>query len=322
MEVTPGQLRTFLAVASTGSVHQAAEELFVSQPAVSASLAALRADIGMALVEREGRGLKLTPAGEILVGYARQVLGLMEEARNAARGQEDPARGRLRLAAVTTAGEELLPQWLGSFRSAYPDVEITLEVGNREHLWAMLADRQVDVGVGGRPPAGGQRLTTLARRPHELVVIAPPDRAHSGRWRAPESGPDASIGQGLAPGQIADVAEADLARATWLVREPGSGTRATTEELLAEMGIDPPLLTIGSNGAIRRAVAIGLGVALLSRDAVFRDLAEGSVVEWRFGPLPLRRFWHFGVRARETLPGAAQLFVDHVLATDEMATGH
>ncbi|MDQ3354808.1 MAG: LysR family transcriptional regulator, partial [Actinomycetota bacterium] len=101
--MTLTQLRSFVEVASTGSVRQAAAHLVVSQPAVSAAVAALQRDLGVPLVAREGRGLELTPAGRVFAGYARQVLGLLDEARVAAAGQLSPERGRVRLAAVTTA---------------------------------------------------------------------------------------------------------------------------------------------------------------------------------------------------------------------------
>ncbi|HET9773067.1 MAG TPA: LysR family transcriptional regulator, partial [Acidimicrobiia bacterium] len=102
--LTLGQLRTFLAVASTGSVRAAAEQLVVTQPAVSSALAAVRTQVGVPLVARDGRGLRLTPAGEALAERARAALAMLDEAVAAARGEADPYRGRLRLASVTTAG--------------------------------------------------------------------------------------------------------------------------------------------------------------------------------------------------------------------------
>ncbi|MGH9269412.1 MAG: LysR family transcriptional regulator, partial [Acidimicrobiales bacterium] len=102
------QLRAFVEVAAAGSVRQAAAHLVVSQPAVSAAVAALQRELGVALVVRDGRGLQVTPAGRVFARYAREVLGLLDEARAAATGQIDPGSGRLRLAAVTTAGEHVL----------------------------------------------------------------------------------------------------------------------------------------------------------------------------------------------------------------------
>lgn len=290
--MTPNQLRTFVTVASTGSVRAAAEELVVSQPAVSAALAGLQADLGVSLVEREGRGLRLTPAGTVLAGYGRRLLGLWEEARVATVARADPERGRLRLAAVTTAGEHVVPPLLAGFRRHHPGVEVVLEVGNRRRLWDLLEHGGADLGVGGRPPAGG-RLATQAESDNELVVVSAP-----------------TAGTGGGPRQVT---LAELAERTWLVREPGSGTRSTAEELLGELGISPPRLTVGSNGAIRESATVGLGIALVSRAAVARELEEGTLEEWRAGPLPLRRHWHLVARTGEDLPDTAALFRDHVL---------
>lgn len=295
--MTLGQLRTFLAVVAAGSVRGAAERLFVTQPAVSSAIASLQAEVGVALVMREGRGLRVTPAGQVFADYARRLLGLADEAVVAARGEAAPATGTLRLAAVTTAGEHVLPPFLATFRRRHPDVGLVLEVGNRARVVELLDHHEADIAIGGRPPAGG-RFRTLATRPNLLTVAA-------------------------RPGLVADdpVGLATLARATWLLREEGSGTRATTQELFDDLGIAPPTLTVGSNGAIRESVRAGLGVTLISRDAVARDLAEGTLVELRHGPLPLRRTWHISARAGEDLPGTARLFLDHLTDPGDDPTG-
>ncbi len=281
--MTLTQLRAFVAVAITGSVHQAAAQLVVSQPAVSAALAALQRDLGATLVVREGRGLELTPAGRIFAGYARQVLGLLEEGRAAAAGQLNPERGRVRLAAVTTAGEHVLPPFLAAFRQRYPEAGVALEVGNRSRVWELLRHREVDVVIGGRPPAGG-RFASLATRPNPLVVVAPPQGSR-----------EATV--------------EDLAAQVWLMREPGSGTRSTAEEFFDDLGISPRTLTLGSNGAIVESVRAGLGVTLISRDAVARELARGELEEWRCPGLPLQRAWHVVAWAGEAPPPTTALFL-------------
>lgn len=291
--MTPHQLRTFVSVADTGSVREAAERLYVSQPAVSSVLAGLQAELGVPLVEREGRGLRLTPAGQVLASHGRRLLGLWEAAVVATVSQADPERGSLRLAAVTTAGEHLVPPQLATFRQAHPDAEVILEVGNRNRVWDLLDHGRVDLAIGGRPPVGG-RLANLAEADNHLVVVA-----------APNGEPP--------PGGVRQVGVAELARRTWLVRERGSGTRATADELLEELGIDPPQLTLGSNGALRESVAVGLGIALVSRAAVARELADGTLEEWRAGPLPLLRSWHLVARGDGDLPGTAALFRNHLL---------
>ena len=289
--MTFAQLRTFVVLAATGSVHAAAKELNVSQPAVSAAVGALQKDLGVKLVSRDGRGLQLTAEGTTFAGYARKLLGLLDEGRKALRSSTDPEHGHVRLAAVTTAGEHVLPRALATFRSRYPGAEISLEVGNRDRVWDLMEHREADVAIGGRPP--GRSFRTLATRPNRLVVVAR-SRLDGVRLRCVEVD--------------------ELARQTFLLREPGSGTRSTAEEFLDDLRISPPTLTVGSNGSIKESVLVGLGVTLISYDAVARDLEEGSLEQWQCDGLPLDRAWHLVARANEDLPATAALFVEHLTA--------
>jgi len=285
--VTLNQLRTFLAVAETGSVRAAAEELVVTQAAVSASLAGLRKSLGIALVEPDGRGLKLTPAGIAYAGYARRILGLVDEARNAAAAAADPERGELRIAAVTTAAEQIAPALLGGFRQRYPQAGVRLEVGNRDRVHALLDRHQVDLILGGRPEPGWN-VTVHAVRPHELVVVAAPELA----------------GQAVAAkGELLPW----LARQTWLLREPGSGTRASTHALLADLDIAPSTVVVGSNGAIRESARVGLGITLLSRDGVAAELADGRLAAIDVPGTPLHRDWYLVAHAGTLVSPAGRL---------------
>ena len=280
--VTLTQLHTFLAVAETGSVRAAAERLVVTESAVSSCVAALQKDLELALVTKNGRGLRLTDAGSVYAGYVRGVLGLLDEGRSAAAGEA--GGGVLRVAAVTTAGEQLLPGLLASFRLAYPRIGVHLEVGNRERALRLADDHQVDLVLGGRPPRGPgwPRMVAHAVRPNELVVVGP-----------------------------VSCSLTDLAAQTWLLREPGSGTRATTEAYLEELQIAPGTLTVGSNVAVCESVAAGLGVTLISRDAVARDIGRGVLAELPAPGTPLRRDWCL-VSREGHLPAPSRLFVRHV----------
>lgn len=280
---TETRLRTFVAVAATGSIRAAAAQLVVTESAVSAAVGALSRDLGVALVERDGRGLRLTPAGETYAGYARRVLGLLDEASAAVFGDQAPGRGRLRLAAVTTAGEHLLPALLASFRLRWPAVDLILEVCPSARLWQLVDMHEVDLVLAGRPPAGVASVV-LAQRPNQLVVVAAPELAVESRpWTTP-----------------------------WLLREPGSGTRTTMEALLAELDGDPPRLVLGSNGAVIAGAVAGLGRTLISRDAVATQLAAGQLVVVQVPGTPMRRRWHAVAGGPPTR--AARLFVEHLLA--------
>jgi LysR family transcriptional regulator, low CO2-responsive transcriptional regulator len=285
--MTLRQLATFLELARSGSVKAAAKRLFVTQPAVSAVVASLQTELGVALVARHGRGLRLTPSGVVLAGYARRIHGILDEAAVAAIGAG--AQGRVRLGAVTTAGEHILPAAIASFRARHPDAEISLEVANRAHVWERLEAHEVDLVVAGRPPV--QRgLHTRAMRPNELVIVAAPEIVSK------PAGPNALVGY------------------TWLLREPGSGTRATVEQYLIGQGMAPNTLTLGSNGAVREAVAVGLGITLMSRDAVASELSTGRLVVIQAAGVPMQREWHLVTRDETQLPGAGTLFLDHLIA--------
>ena len=136
---TKARLRALVELADTGSVRGAAERLVVTESSISSAVRALSAEIGIALIDRNGRGVKLTAAGQRYVEYARRILGLHDEAILAARGEADPENGSVRLAAVTTAGELLIPAALASFRAEHPGVVLHLEVASRNAVWPMLA---------------------------------------------------------------------------------------------------------------------------------------------------------------------------------------
>jgi len=285
-EVTWARLRAFVAVADTGSVRAAAARLSVTESAVSASVAALAGELSVQLVQRQGRGLVLTEAGGIYAEYARRILGLLEEGAEAAVSGRGAERGRLRLGAVTTAGEYLLPGLLASFRARYPDVEVTLEVGVRDLVHELISSNQLDLVIGGRPPAG-RGLVTRASRRNALVVVS-------------------------APGRVADVR-----LGSWLLRESGSGTRETTLALLAALDLRPPLLTLGSHGAVVASAVLGLGLALVSADAVARQLASGELVAVAVKGTPLSRPWHAVTGPAPT--ATTRLFIDHLV--DPVAAG-
>lgn len=175
---TEARLRALVAVADSGSVREAARKLTVTEPAVSAALAALAREVKAPLVEREGRGLRLTAAGEAYASYARRILGLHEEALAAARCGQDAARGLVRVAAVPTAGEHLLPSALALFLAAHPQADLRLEVGPSERTWAMFAAHEADIMIGEQPARARDR------RGSPRDQAQPPGRGRGARGRA------------------------------------------------------------------------------------------------------------------------------------------
>lgn len=285
---TNARLRTLVELADTGSVRGAAERLVVTESAISSALSSLSAEVGVPLVDRHGRGVRLTPAGQRYVEYARRILGLHHEAVLAARGEVDPENGSIRLAAVTTAGELLIPALLASFTAKYPSVDCKLEVASRNAIWPMLASHDADVVVAGRPPTELEQVQVRAVSPNALVVVAPPETAR----------------------------RFDAARTTWLLRESGSGTRASMTALLEEIGATPPQMILGSHGAVVAAAVAGLGVTLVSRQAVRRELETRTLVEVDVPGTPMDRPWH--VVTQSPCTGTTELLIAHLLAHREL----
>ncbi len=286
---TNARLRALVELADAGSVRGAAERLVVTESSVSSAVRALSDEIGVALVDRNGRGVKLTPAGQRYVEYARRILGLHDEAIMAARGEADPGRGSVRLAAVTSAGELLIPAALASFRAQHPEVMLNLEVASRNDVWPMLSRHEVDLVVAGRPPEDLQRHARVrAVSPNTLIVVG-------------------------APGLAVDF---QAAAVTWLLREPGSGTRSAMAAMLDELDISPTLLVLGSHGAVVAAAVAGLGVTLVSRQAVQTQLESGALVEIPVPGTPLKRPWHLVTQPNPT--SSTELLVKHFIAQKDL----
>ena len=281
MAVTHTQLTAFLAVVRHGSVTAAAQELYVTQPSVSAAVAALERELGVELTERAGRNVRPTPAGKEYARYASHVVGLLKEGSEVAARVAAGAEQRLRLAAVLTAGEHLMPALIQNFREHRPELNVSLSVANRQEVFRSLAAHEVDLVVSGRAPDEAD-FEAVAFADNDFALVTAPGDPLAKRAHVPLE---------------------ELADRPWLVRERGSGTRRLCEDYLAAQQLQPSLLTLGSNGAIKNAARIGLGIALQSRVAVQLELDLGLLASIRpRGGLPERSWfvvWSSAGPARE-----------------------
>lgn len=265
------QLAVFLAVVREGSVTRAAEALVISQPAVSAQIKVLERACGTPLLARAGRGIQLTEAGEIVAGYARRIFGLAEELSETLADLRGLAAGRLVLGASTTAGEYLLPETLGRFKTLHPGMTIELRIANTHRIVERILAFDLDLGFVGED-IGDERLIQSHYRDDEIVPVV-------------------ATGHPLAA--AGDLAPADAVAPGLIVRETGSATRATAERRLAELGLQPRVvMELGSNEAIKRAVATGSGIALLSRGSIEPERQAGLLAVVDCPALVTRRsFW-------------------------------
>jgi len=282
IRATLTQLRTLDAVARLGGVGKAAAALHLAQPTVSTQLRELAAATDLQLFEPEGRGLRITADGERLWAAAREMFDVwrrFEEDQADVRGLR---AGRLQVAAVTTT-EYFLPELLGPFAQAYPGIDIELTVENRDAVVRRLREGVAELAVMMLPPTD-LPLNRWPLMENPLVLVAPAGHPLAGRRSVPWS---------------RLVAEPRLAR------EPGSGTRLATDQFLAHQGIDwQPRMALGSNEALKHAVAAGLGLAVLSRHTL-GDNATG-LVELKASGLPIRRHWQVVWRQDRRLSRAAQ----------------
>jgi len=256
--MNPDHLATFLAVTRHMNFTRAAEERFLSQPAVSRQVQQLSARLGVRLFEQVGRSLHLTDAGRTLVPLAEGLLGDMERVAEAVQEHRRAGRGRLRIGASSTPGTWLLPELLGRFHRDWPEVELHYTVENSHAIERRLVRNELDLGFMGRPP---ERPELVAARlaDDRIVVFCGPDHPLAGGAR-----------MGL------EVLTDEL----WVIRERGSATRQAFEAWLERTGeAMGRTIELGSTEAIKAMVGSGVGVSFMSRLGLDRDLREGRLCE-------------------------------------------
>ncbi len=253
--MTLHQLRVFRAVAHHRNLSRAAEQLHLTQPAVSMQMKALQTGLGLPLFEVIGRRIHLTEAGELLEQYATRILGLVDEA-SVVLGELRGVAGRVRVGASSTPGVYLLPEILAGYERAHPEVSVHFEVSNSADVEARVVANEFDFGVtGGAVTCSDVRAELWGE--DELVVVVGPGHTWAG---------------------VSRIDPASLARVRLVAREPGSGTRQFYEtELHRQAVIVPTPVELGGVEAVKRAVEAGLGVAILSRFSIGRELAEGRL---------------------------------------------
>lgn len=269
--VTLRQMRVFAAVAQQKSFTRAARELHLTQPAVSQQLKLLELEVGLPLIEYVGRNIHLTAAGEELLRYATQVTDLLRAAGESFAAMRGLKRGILKLGAVSTA-KYFAPSLLSAFTAAYPQVQIKFTVGNREEIIEQLADNDIDLVIMGRPP---RELVTTAEAfaKHPLVIIASPDHPLATAKRR--------------------VPLRQLTTENFVIREEGSGTRASMEHVFREHGVPfQASMEVSSNETIKQSVMAGMGISFISRHTVSLEIAAGKLVTLKVTGLPVLRDWY------------------------------
>ncbi len=265
-------VRSFLEVIKRGSLSEAARTLGISQPAVSNQIKRLERELGVELLVRGERGVvSLTAAGEVFLAFAERVVAAYEEMLQRLNHLKEEVSGELVIAASTTPGEFVLPQLLSDFKARYPQVEAKVTIADTRDVVEKVLARECDIGFIGAP-IEKPRLTLTPLIKDEIVLAIYPDHPFAGRE---------SIGLEELRGQ------------RLILREEGSGTRRSLEQLLAKRGKKLPennvVLVLGSTHAVIEAIQARLGIGFVSAFAVSRLQAGGQLCTVPIAGLSLTR---------------------------------
>ena len=287
-DVTLRQLRALAAVHKHKSVTAAAHRLHLTQPAVTLQLRALQTLAGLPLIQRTPDGMLLTDAGREMLALGKRVEAALAACDISLDMVAGRSAGRIAIGAVSTA-KYFVPFMIAGFSKLYPDIEVTLTMGNRQEIGAALRGYELDIAIMGRPPEGIEMDRHLIGD-HPHVVIAP--TAHR-----------------LARKQRLTLAA--LSGETFLTREPGSGTRSLMEQLFVRAGVQPKMgMAMSSNETIKQAVIAGLGIAFISAHTVATELDERRLVMLDVVGLPVVRQWFVVHRTDKVLLPPAQAMLD------------
>ena len=285
--VTLRQLRVFAAVAHHLSFVRAAEEMNLTPPAVTMQIKELEAEIGMPVFDRSHRKVALTTVGEYLLAYARRVLEAMRDAEDMIARFRGLKTGALDVGMVSTA-KYFVPRILAQFCDQHPGIEVRLQVCNqRDEVVALFQQGTVEIAIMGRPPRRWpSRAEPFAMHPHVLVTAL--DHPFARQQEVPARA---------------------LGEEGFIVREPGSGTRAALDEYMAAHHLTPRVvMQMSSNEAIKQAVMAGMGISLLSLHTVGLELDHRLIATPDVEGLPLMRKWHVVNNLAKTLSPAAEAF--------------
>ncbi|MGK7946072.1 MAG: LysR substrate-binding domain-containing protein [Microcystaceae cyanobacterium] len=294
IQATLHQLRVFEATARHGSFTRAAEELYITQPTVSSQIKQLTKAIGLPLFEQIGKRLYLTDAGKELLATCQDVFQKLANFEMKVADLKGTKQGTLRLGVITTA-KYFIPRILGSFCQKYPGIDVSLQVTNHQQMQQRMLQNEDDLYILSNPP---QELD-LSSQPfldNPLVVVVPQNHPLVGLKNIPIQ---------------------KLNAEPFIMREEGSGTRKAVEKLFNEQGVQVQVrLELGSNEAIKQAIAGGMGISVLSRHTLMTEMSEhlkGELAILDVEYFPIKRRWYVSHLAGRKLSVIAQTFLEYLI---------
>jgi DNA-binding transcriptional LysR family regulator len=284
------QIEIFVKVAELGSFSRAAEALYLTQPTVSERVRSLEEELGQKLLDRQQRGATPTKAGQLLLTYARRILQLQREARQALDEFQGRMSGELIVGASTIPGEYVLPPLIGRFKAKFPDISISLLIGDTQGVLDWLLDGKVEAGVvGARIDHRGLEYRELM--PDELVLVVPAEHPWHGRKTV----------------TLEEVRQEPL-----IVRERGSGSRHALERALGEVGLKLGAFKVvgemGSTQAIKQAVKAGVGLSMISKRAVEEECRANLLWCVKVKDLKFSRAFYLVIHRDRTRSPLAEAF--------------
>ncbi|MDO9385841.1 MAG: LysR family transcriptional regulator [Thiobacillus sp.] len=295
--LTLRQFRVFDAVARHLSFSRAAEELHLSQPAVSMQVRGIETILGVRLTEQLGKKIFLTEAGREVLHASQAITARLDDLQANLAQLQSIDSGQLNLAATSTVNV-IATDILARFRGRHPGVSVHLDVSNRAAVLDQLVGNRIDLAIMGQVP-DGLGLDAIRFLDNPLVVIAPPDHPLVGQK---------------------NISMTSLATESFLVREAGSGTRGAMERFFAARGLEiRSSMEMSSNEAIKQAVQAGLGLGILSLQTLEMELALKRLAVLEVEGFPIMRHWYVVHRADKRLSPVAQAFKEFVLAPAQLA---
>lgn len=291
IHATLHQLKVFEATARHGSFTRAAEELYLTQPTVSIQVKQLTKAVGLPLFEQIGKRLYLTEAGKKLLATCQEIFQGLEQFEMSVADLKGMKQGQLRIAVITTA-KYFVPRLLGPFCNTYPGIDISLKVTNHQNIQERMADNKDDLYIVSQPPSQPD-LKTYPFLDNPLVVIAPKTHPLVGKKNIPISA---------------------LNNEPFIMREPGSGTRDAVQKLFAQEDVNVKVrLEMGSNEAIKQAIAGGLGISVLSQHTIISEGTGGEFAILDVQGFPIERQWYVGHLSGKQPSVVAESFLQYLL---------
>ncbi|MES9946336.1 MAG: LysR family transcriptional regulator [Candidatus Thiodiazotropha sp.] len=292
MHTTLRQMRVFTTVARHLNYTRAAQELHLSQPAVSMQVKQLEESVGLPLFEQTGKRIQLTEAGREVHDYGRTIFKTFEEMEEVLSSLKGLDTGHLDISVASTVNY-FAPRLLAAFSRKFPGIDLRLDVSNRKRLMELLQTNETDIVLMGRPP----KDIDLEYEPfmdNPLVVIAPPGHPLQTEKKIPIE---------------------RLEQEVFIMREAGSGTRLAMERYFAEQGINIRTgMQMTRNEAIKQAVRAGMGLGVVSAHTIELEVETGRLVILDIEGLPIQRHWYMVYRKTKRLSPAAKAFHDFVMS--------